>query len=128
MYPARAGLLYLLSCLAKFGDMRAEMEAAGAVDVLLELLSTCHDTKVQVMLLSFNHSLLLHKEAVSSICHCKAALQVSVSCCVCPDRTGCLMPWVQRAVLSLLLTSNRSRQPASQSQVRALMGRCCGGV
>ena len=48
MSQAGAGLLYLLSCLAKFGDMRAEMEAAGAVDVLLELLSTCHDTKVQV--------------------------------------------------------------------------------
>ena len=31
--------------------MRNEMEAAGAVDVLLELLSTCHDTKVQVILL-----------------------------------------------------------------------------
>lgn len=42
-----AGLLYLLSCLAKYDDMRAEMEAAGAVDVLLELLGSCHDTKVQ---------------------------------------------------------------------------------
>ena len=52
MPQAGAGLLYLLSCLAKFGDMRAEMEAAGAVDVLLELLSTCHDTKVQVILSS----------------------------------------------------------------------------
>ena len=51
MSQAGAGLLYLLSCLAKFGDMRAEMEAAGAVDILLELLSTCHDTKVQVKLL-----------------------------------------------------------------------------
>ena len=58
MSQAGAGLLYLLSCLAKFGDMRAEMEAAGAVDILLELLSTCHDTKVQVKLLSSNHALL----------------------------------------------------------------------
>lgn len=42
-----AGLLYLLSCLAKDDDMRAELEAAGAVDVLLELLGSRHDTKVQ---------------------------------------------------------------------------------
>ncbi len=41
------GLLYLLSCLAKFDDMRAELEVAGAVDVLLELLGNRHDTKVQ---------------------------------------------------------------------------------
>ena len=111
MYSARAGLLYLLSCLAKFGDMRTEMEAAGAVDVLLELLSTCHDTKVQVILLSFNHSLLLHKEAVSSICHCKAALQSSCPA-VLPMSTGCLMPCAQQAILSLLLTPDRGWQPA----------------
>lgn len=31
--------------------MRAEMEGAGAVDVLLELLGSCLDTKVQVDIL-----------------------------------------------------------------------------
>lgn len=46
-HVACAGLLYLLSCLAKYDDMRAELEAAGAVDVLLELLGSRHDTKVQ---------------------------------------------------------------------------------
>ena len=42
-----AGLLYLLSCLAKYEDMRSELEGASAVDVLLELLGSCPDTKVQ---------------------------------------------------------------------------------
>ena len=46
------GLLYLLSCLAKYEDMRGEMEGAGAVDVLLELLGSCPDTKVQASTLS----------------------------------------------------------------------------
>lgn len=117
MSQAGAGLLYLLSCLAKFGDMRAEMEAAGAVDILLELLSTCHDTKVQVKLLSSNHALLLHEEAVSSICHGKAALQVSASCCVCRESTGCVMPWVQQAMLLLLLTPDRGRQLAVDQRI-----------
>ena len=46
-WTLRAGLLYLLSCLARFEDMRAELDGAGAVDVLLELLGSCLDTKVQ---------------------------------------------------------------------------------
>jgi hypothetical protein len=40
-------VLYLLSCLAEFKDMRAELEAADAVPMLLDLLSTCADTKIQ---------------------------------------------------------------------------------
>ena len=43
-----AAILYVLSCLAKQPDMRAELEAAGAVPVLLDLLASITDTQVQV--------------------------------------------------------------------------------
>ncbi len=45
---ACAAILYVLSCLAKQPDMRAELEAASAVPLLLDLLATCTDTQVQV--------------------------------------------------------------------------------
>lgn len=44
-----AGVLYLMSCLAEFKDLRAELEAADAVPMLLDLLATCTDTQIQVL-------------------------------------------------------------------------------
>lgn len=41
-------MLYLLSCLAEFKDMRAELEAADAVPMLLDLLATVTDSQIQV--------------------------------------------------------------------------------
>ena len=60
-----AGLLYLLSCLARFEDMRGELEGAGAVDVLLELLGSCDDTKVQASIM-FSVSLWNHPADISA--------------------------------------------------------------
>ncbi len=51
-YVGCAGILYLLSCLAEWGDMRAELEAARAVPLLLDLLGTTTDTTVQVCVLA----------------------------------------------------------------------------
>lgn len=44
-----AGVLYLMSCLAEFKDLRAELESADAVPMLLDLLATCTDTQIQVL-------------------------------------------------------------------------------
>ena len=41
------GVLYLMSCLAQFKDLRAELESADAVPMLLDLLATCTDTQIQ---------------------------------------------------------------------------------
>ena len=48
VFCACTGVLYLLSCLAEFKDLRAELESADAVPMLLDLLATCTDTHIQV--------------------------------------------------------------------------------
>lgn len=137
MPKAVAGLLYLLSCLAKFGDMRAEMEAAGAVDVLLELLSTCHDTKVQVILLSapaphkVPHS---HEDALHTFLYLPGQ-----GCSAGIDALLCLLH--EHTIVSLLGAMSHAASAAHQEQGQAahrlirgssLPGGCamevCGGV
>ncbi|BDA49930.1 hypothetical protein COCOBI_15-0580 [Coccomyxa sp. Obi] len=49
---ALSGVLYLLSCLAEFKDLRAELESADAVPMLLDLLATCTDTQIQAATVS----------------------------------------------------------------------------
>jgi hypothetical protein len=54
-----AGVLYLMSCLAEFKDLRAELESADAVPMLLDLLATCTDTQIQVLPACLSAGLIL---------------------------------------------------------------------